>query len=344
MENIKSILVIRLDKLGDLVLSLPAIESLKKNFPKARITALVNAPFGEMLLDYGFADSVIEFDASKNNGIAKKLGFLFSLGKERFDFAIDLQHAKNDFSALALLFANAGIKAGYAIGLRRLTANKPVGFAPEILPEKEHSLSLLRCLGLKTFKTASFRKNKKAEEKTLSFLKEHNAVGKMLIGVHAGVSGDIVEKAWQKERFAELAERLSKELGAMVFLTGTKKEDSLLDFIAKESKGNAIKANSFSINETIEFIRKTGLFVSNNTGPMHIAIMLGKPVIVLNAFSNPKRWLSKKNGVRMLVKKLACWPCETGKPINCKRGFECIRGISVREVFEAAKGIVKKSD
>ncbi len=344
MENIKSVLVIRFDRLGDLVLSLPAISSLRKNFPKARITAMVKKPFGEMLVWHGFADDAIEFDEEKNRGIAKKISFLLNLKKKNFDFAVDLQHAKNDFAALALLFANAKIKAGYAIGLRRLTAGKAIGLAPEILFEKEHSLALLRCLGLKTVETARFLKNKKAEKRVASFLKKHCGKNQTIIGMHAGVSGDIAEKAWPKERFASLARKLSEELGAIVVLTGTKKEDELLDFIEKQSGGNAIKANDFSLNETIEFIKKVDLFITNNTGPMHIAIMLNKPTIVLNAFSNPKRWLPEKANVKMLAKKLDCWPCETGKPINCKNAFACIRGISVEKAFGTAKGIIKKNN
>jgi len=342
MKEPKTILAIRLDKLGDIVLSLPAFASLRKNFPKAKITALVNKPFGEMLEFHGLADEAIEFDEGKNNGIAGKIAFLLGLSKRKFDFAIDLQHAKNDFSALALLFVKARAKAGYAIGFRRIAAKKAIGLAPEILYEKKHSLALLKCLGLKVCETAHFKKNNAAGKKITAFLKGRWGKKNKIICMHAGVSGDIAEKAWPKERFAALAERLSAELGAKVFLTGTKKEDSLLDFISEKSNGTAVKANCFSLNETIELLRNVDLFITNNTGPMHIAIMLGKPTIVLNAFSNPKRWVPKKKNVKMLVKKIGCWPCETGKPINCRNEFECVRGVSVQKVFEIAKAILEE--
>jgi ADP-heptose:LPS heptosyltransferase len=339
-KKIKKILVIRMDRLGDLVLSLPAFASLRKNFPKAKIVALVNKPFGEMLLAHGFANETIEFDSAKYKTIKKKLLFLLKLRKQHFDFAVDLQHAKNDFAAFALLFCCAETKVGYAIGLRRLTARKAIGLSPEILSEKRHALALLEILGLKTTSKAKFKKNKKAEKTITNFLKKNNALKQKIVCLHAGVSGDIPEKAWPKERFAELAEKISKELNAIVFLTGTKKEDSLLDFIVEKSKSLAVKANFFSLNETIELLKKSDLVITNNTGPMHLSLMLEKPTIVLNAFSNPKRWpVEGKNSV-LLVKKVYCWPCETGKTISCKKSFECIRGIAVQQVFETAKKVL----
>ncbi|MFH1544804.1 MAG: glycosyltransferase family 9 protein [archaeon] len=333
------ILVLRLDRLGDLVLSLPAINSLRENFPEARISVMVKKEFKELIEGNASINEVIEFDPSGiHKGGLEKVKLAWEVRKKGFDLAIDLAPVRNDFSALVLLLSGARERVGYNVGLRRIGANRKMDFPKEIKYEVELTLDLLRKIGLKKInKELRIDVKKDNKKKINNLLKNLNLEKKLLIGMHPGVSGDIPEKAWKKERYAELGKKLMNELNATIILTGNRKEKGLLGEINELMERKAYYFSELNAGELAALIGEVNLYITNNSGPMHIAVALKKPTIVINAFSNTNRWGPKGENCTVLKKGLPCWPCETGKPINCKRNFECINSIKVEHVFNAVK-------
>ncbi len=332
----EKILAVRLDRLGDLVLSFPALKSLRKNFPEAFISVLVQERWTKLLEENPWVNEVKVYD--KNFSLRKKMSLLREIRGRGFDFAVDFQPGPNSFGAMALFFSGARTRLGYNIGLRKLAANRKINFPEKIKYEAEMALDLLRELGLEVEGKAEIKVSKEAEKEVAKLMKGLGIRKKdLVVGMHPGVRGDIPERAWKKERFTELGKRIAEELGAKVLVTGSQGEKELVEGIRNSVGEQAYAFTELNPMELAALTKRLNLYITNNSGPMHISAAVGTPLVVINAFSNNARWgpLGKEHII--IKRELPCFPCETGAPVKCPRGFECINSIQVEEVFDAVK-------
>ncbi|MBK8980837.1 MAG: glycosyltransferase family 9 protein [Ignavibacteria bacterium] len=276
--KVKNILVTRTDRLGDVMLTLPLISCLRKIFPGAKIYFLVKKYLKGLLECYDGIDEIIYEDDHEGNVLLKEI-----INKKNIDLSVNV---KPDFRQ-AFMFYRLGIK--YRIG----TAYRWYSFlynckVYEHRKNSDKHESELNVLLIRNFfnekcdeNINSFRIdiNKKDElkKKLISLNKE---LKRKYIIVHPGSGGSA--KDLPAGKFSELLKTLRHEFkDHSILLTGIKSERELEEKIISDS-GSADAVNlcgELSLRELLTLIDECSLFISNSTGPIHIAGILNKKII-----------------------------------------------------------------
>jgi len=337
------ILIVRTDRIGDVLLSTPVIKALRQKFPQGYI-CMMASPYTKDVLDGNPAlDEVITFDKdAKNKGWLATLKFAGLLRKNKFDLAIVL-HPTTRMHLLTFL---AGIpkrlgydrKFGFLL-TNRIKHTKQSGQKHE----SEYALDLIRYLGIEPVDKTLFMPIKPESEKWVEVL--FNQVGikdsdKLLV-IHPTAS--CLSKTWPGERFAEAADKLVQKYGFKVVIVSGPKDMQKAQEVIKNMRVKALNlSGKTSISQLASLLRRCQLFISTDSGPMHVASALGVPVITIfgrsQAGLSPKRWgpLGEKN--KVLYKTVGCTICLAH---NCQKDFACLKATSVEDVLRAAEEILK---
>jgi lipopolysaccharide heptosyltransferase II len=142
-------------------------------------------------------------------------------------------------------------------------------------------------------------------------------------------------KAWPPERFAALADRLTDRFGCQVMVSGSSQEATLTQAVVNHAKSRLLNiAGRSDVRSLAALLKRSALFVGNDTGAMHIAAAVGAPVVGLFGPSNPMEWGPRGGPAETIYKGLDCRVCFHP---TCRRGEEnCMKLITVEEVMGAA--------
>ncbi len=329
----KNILIIKLRYLGDVLLATPVITQLRRAFPQAKLTMLVNRGTEDVVKRNQFLDEVLVLE---KRVLTSQVDFCLELWRRGFDCVIDL--TDGDRSAFLSWITRAPVRVGFNQEQRfRGSAYTKIAVPePGDVHRIERDLSALRELGL-------------APEiglPVLSLAPEDEEAGQRILaecGVESGRSQIVMLqpgarywfKAWPVDRFVELANRLSASHGCQMLVGGGSDEKNLADAIAAQARGKVISlAGRTTVLQYAAILKRCALFVGNDAGPMHMAAALGIPVLGLFGPSNPDEWGPRSETSRTIYKGLDCRQCFHP---TCERGeLSCMRQISIDEVFEAA--------
>lgn len=338
ISNVKSILLIRLDGLGDLVLSTPAIRNIRHICPKASITILVKKGLGGIFDKLPWVDNFWEIFVSPKRflGILK---FVLQLRKYKFGLAVDLM-TRSDFLSSAILgLTKAHYKAGYDVGWRSLFLDIKTKPTPEPRYEVNNVLEIVRTISDKPVDSSLFLPvETKAQEFIGERFKEWGiSGGELLIGIHPGVAKLYMQKkAWPPEKFSQLADILVEKYKARVFLTGSPDDVSLCQGIVQQMKRLAVNiSGEISITQLVALINKLNLFISNHSGPFQIAVAMNIPTVVISGPTDLNRWGPYGENHIVVKKDLNCIPCERLGRKCLWNDFRCIKTITVEDVLES---------
>jgi ADP-heptose:LPS heptosyltransferase len=160
-----------------------------------------------------------------------------------------------------------------------------------------------------------------------------------LVGIHASGGRDI--KQWPVERFADVASRLARERGATIVLTGNTADKPLVD-IVRHTLGSVPVADVSGAIDLLTLsavLERLDVFVTGDTGPMHLAAAVGTPVVAIFGPSDPVRYAPRGDRHRVVRIDLPCSPCNRIRlpPARCVgHAPDCLSGIDVDKVFQAA--------
>lgn len=331
--EVKSMLLIKLDRIGDVLLTLPAFKSLREAFPKAKITYLISPLLKELVELLPFHDEIITFDFF--NQQRRKVSSLLSeeekkqLGKifhnREFDLAINLRPFSDtrEFLLLSPARYKAGIKEASEKSInKKQHILKQIGDICQSATNKQISEG---DFNLKPFLTLGL---KEYANKILSSLK-----GK-IIGFHP--SAGTPSKTWPKERFALLADRLIEQLGASVFFISEAEEHNLK--IIKLMKHKALNLSGLALPQAAAVIEKADLFISTNSGPMHLAAAVKtKTIGLFSGESLPLEWGPYGIGNLAIFASMRCAPCHL---YQCPKKTTCMDILEADTVLETAKHIL----
>jgi ADP-heptose:LPS heptosyltransferase len=289
--NPQNILVIDFGQLGDVVLSLPALREIRRRFPQANLTVAVGKSAAEVIRLSDFADNILAVDrvGLKDGSKLVSLVRLFKLVKEvrrsSYDFVIDL-HSLSETNILGFLSGAP----------KRLYSRRPprsldflANFEPRPPIEEDHRkrhlvdryLDVLQPLGVSTSEREpriNIRQHDLARiEKLLRKAKAD--FGAPLIGIFPGAGH--ATRRWPLKKFAELADFLVRNDGVRVILFLGPEEAGIAAGVKKEFPENTIVLDRLTIPELAAAQARLAVFISNDTGPMHIAAAVGTPVVVL---------------------------------------------------------------
>lgn len=332
------ILIVQPSRIGDIIFSLPVLAAIKKKYPKARISWIVDERCAEILEGNPYISKLFIWDR-KNKSLKYYRKLRKELRKEKFDLSIDLHGLMK--SAMLVKFANAKYKIASSStnGMREFSWL----FSKEIKSENKDDHCIERHMQIaKHLKCDSdieypINISDDAFESVKKKLADLDVSLDKVIGVHAG--GGWLSRRWESSKFAQLIKKLKEELGADIVLVGGKEggssEKGLNEKIIKESNVNvADMTGKFTLKELCAFFKICKVFVGNEAGPMHIATALNTPAVAILGPTNAKRTGPyNKSQTTIIQHKVDCQPCRNR---NCKN-IICMQNVSVDEVFNAVK-------
>lgn len=323
----ENILVRMPNWIGDLVMATPVLTDLRRHFPKAAITAMCKAPLCELLQEDQSIDELYCFHKPANDFARRRSrDIVAKIQAGKYDIGVLLT---NSFSS-AWQFWQGGVKRriGYAKHWRRLLLTDSV-----VETGKEHQVlrykRLLEPLGISQSDSMP-RLYLKAQEKEESkkILEAQGYVrGKKLIGIHPGAAYGAA-KRWPADRFRALAMRLLLETDAYVVFFG----DASVKEIAQGLPERVIDLSGVTtLRQLACLIQDCTVFLTNDSGPMHMADALQVPIVAL--FGSTDAEVTGPYGQKesVIYKKVPCSPCF--KRV-CPIDFPCMKGISVDDVLE----------
>ncbi|TAM39813.1 lipopolysaccharide heptosyltransferase II, partial [bacterium] len=342
-KQYRRILVVRTDRIGDVLLSTPVIKALRKKFPQAYISMMVSPYARDIVEGNPYLDEVILYDKDgKHKSFFRSFKFASRLKKKKFDLAIILHPANRPH--LITFLAGIPERLGYNRKLgflltRKIEHTKQKGQKHEA----EYNLDLLGGLGVTGNASDLFMPLRIESERWVEdlFVKEGIRDTDKILAINPGAS--CPSKVWPAERFAEAAEKLAKRYNFKILILGGPKDMRLADKVAQHIKSKAINLSGrTSVSQMASILKRCALFISNDSGPVHIASALSTPVISIfgraQAGLGPRRWgpLGKRD--KYLHKEAGCIQCLAH---NCVREFACLKAIGVSDVLAAAEEILK---
>ena len=327
----RNILVIDFGQLGDVVLSLPALRAIRERFPKAKITVAVGKPGAEIVDLSGWADSTLVVDrvglrdGSKVVSIGRIAKLVTRVRRLKFDFVIDLHS-----------LAETNLLGFFSGATQRLYSRRPGrsldflgNFRPRPPVENYQSerhlidryLDVLSPLQITSANRLPQLKTKAADdaavEKILRQVKADS--GAPLVGLFPGAGHP--SRRWSLERFAELADFLVRNDHVRVLVFVGPEERAFIPDIRRRFPPATVILDKLTIPQVAAAQARLAVFVSNDTGPMHIAAAVGVPVVLLLDKRAPKSYLPLGERHRIIYSSI-------------------IEDITVEEVYFAARTVL----
>lgn len=340
----KRILLVRTDRLGDVILTLPMLAALRSCFPDAYIAMLLRRYTGEIVVGNPHVNELIWYDDGADYLPLRTMRRILRV--ERFDIVI----VGYPTLRLAWLMFTSGIPIRVATGYRyysflfnrRVFEHRKDAKRHEV----EYNLNLLKQVGCEAVDRPAFFLHipedvERNVEELLAALGVERGMERLI--VHPGSGGSARE--WPARSFGEVAARISKGRNMQVIVTGAAGEEAKVDEVLKENSPRAVSvAGKLGVKELAALLRSASLFLGNSTGPIHIAAAVGTPVVGLYPQivpMSPRRWGPYTTRKRVLV---------PAKPIDCKdclrRSGEpclCMASIPVEDVYAAACSLLDES-
>lgn len=330
----RRILLIRLSSLGDIVLTSPAIRAIRKHFPDAYIAMLVGKQYFDLVSENPYLDEIIPFDKrTQGKDSTEMFRVIRELRRREFELTIDFQR-KFRTSLLAYL-SGAEERVGY---------HNPSGLMCTI-PVPETSDKHAVDLNLELVEKIGVRTNKRKPEMFISQSDRDFALNtlpekRLRIGLFPGAGWEL--RKWMPERFAEIANRCIDNFEAEIVIFGGLKERELVRYIASLVKKEAVTfAGGIKLRQLAALIERCSLFISNDTGPMHVSVAMETPTVALFGPGNPIKFQPIGEQHKMIRHYFPCSPCKqfTNK---CKDNI-CMKSITVDEVWESVERKLRKN-
>lgn len=334
-NEIGRILIRATNWIGDAVMTLPAVEAVKENFPCSDITILAKPWVAPIYEGLPAVSRVMTYEkrggiVGSTHGVLKSCGMIRCA---RFDVAILFQNAFE--AALIAFLGGVPIRVGYKTDGRGLLLTH--GVLPRSAQKSQHQveyyLDLLRYMGW-TAKSSD----------PLIRVPEAAYSGMCRLMVEKGIQGDTFlmglapgaaygkSKRWPARRFAEVGDKAAKEWGARIVIFGSEGEKEICDEIVRSMEGEPLNlCGKTSLSEAIALINQCKMFLSNDSGLMHVAAALNVPTLAVFGSTDPMA--TGPRGLKSVIVRnsVECAPCL--KP-ECDMDYKCLLGVTSEQVWE----------
>lgn len=318
--GIMRVLVVRLDRLGDFVATLPVIDSIKARYPDAEVSVLVRPYLAGLAKEVRSIDRVVAYE-----GLGATARILRQSG---FALAIDPLDDYRIWPAVMAFLSGAPRRAGFSGGFRELLFTDVVRSRGTRRPMAEINLDVVRALGIPV-----------AGSQPRVALRGIGGPSKAAtVALHPG--GHYRSQRWPADRFAELGRMIADAYDVEILVIGGPDDRSAVDTILARVGSARSRALLPDMKTLAEELARSALLICNNSGPLHLAAALGVATVSTMGPTDPARWRPRSDTAIVLRKDLACSPCGRGV---CA-GHACMDAISVQEMFEAVKKILDGND
>lgn len=324
--------------LGDLVMATPVLADLRRHWPEAKITAMCQGAIGSVLQNDPHVDHLYSFKRPKG---FVQTDLVDHLRKNQYDLGILLTNSLS--SAWWFWRGHVEHRLGYATHGRSLLLNHPVPFPTK--KESQHLVTtykmLLEPLGIPLSNTAPTLFITPTEQATVKeWLKKHQVSDdQVVVGINPGAAYGSA-KCWLPDRFQAVVKELIKNPKILVLFFGDKAGESLVNEIFKGLPSDRVLnlAGKTTLRELVSYIQACHVFLTNDSGPMHIASAVGTPLLALFG-STSDITTGPYQGGEVIHKHVPCSPCYRRE---CPIDFRCMTRISSQEVYQQLKQLIAR--
>ncbi len=331
------ILIFNVNWLGDVLFSTAFIRNLRRNYPGSHIACVIPLRCAAVLKSNPHLNEVLYFDErTTHQGMLEKLAFAQALKRKKFDTVFLLHRSMS--RALMCRIAGISERIGYYTRKRAFLLTSRI-IPPDIrkVHRIDYYLGLLSRSGLAVEdRHPEFFLGPDDEAAADAFLKDAGVSGReSLVGLNPG--GNWLPKRWPKEHWKELARELSRLPGVRLVITGSAQDAPLAEEIAEGVSGKPlISCAALDIAGFAALTRRMALFISADSGPLHIATASGSPRII-GLFGPTDVSITgpvPEHRVKVLQHTGECAiPCYSSECTD----YRCMRAISVKEVLDEAR-------
>lgn len=342
----KRVLVLRLDRLGDVVLTLPLLQVLRERFPHAYLAALVRPACADIVRGHPAVNEVLVYDkAGKHRGVNANRRFARRLRKMEFDTAIAAYPSVR--SHVLPWLAGIPVRIGWDWkGWKQswpLTHRLPHRKQQGTRTESDYTLELLQPFGITVEGVRPVMPvQTEAAEQVERRLREAGwTPPQPLIAVHPSAS--CISKRWMPERFAAVADRLAAD-GFRICLVAGADDLGPVRAVQQAMQRPAVDcAGQLRVAELAALLARCRLLISNDSGPVHVAAAVGTPTVDIfgrnEAGLSPRRWAPAGRHV-ILQKDVGCVVCLAHQ---CDIEFRCLTTLQAEEVYQAATALLARA-
>lgn len=333
-DSVEKIVLKSVNWVGDTILSTPTIRALRRRYPEAKITAIARPWVAPLLRANPDVDEVWEESERGNRRDFARL--VPRLREARFDLGIAFPNA---FAAALLLWAGrVKRRVGYARDGRGLLLTDPVPVRPALLRDHEvrYYLNLLSALGdVPEPPPLVLEEDEEARRRVEDLLKAEGVpLDAPLIGVNPGAFYGTA-KRWAPDRFAVVGRRLAETLNGVVVVVGTQQErPAAQDVCGIIGNGSFNLAGRLTLSELVSLIKRMAMFVTNDSGAMHIATAVGVRIVAIFGSTD---WVTTppwSDEAILVRKETACAPCLLR---HCPIDHRCMERVHVSDVMDAIR-------
>lgn len=313
-SQVRRILVITLSNVGDIILTTPAIRTIGREFPDARIDIMVG-PNGKEIFEYDpKVSKLIIYD--KHLPIVQKRRLQLKLKRLGYDLVVDF---RNTIFPLLL-----GPK------FRTATIQR---FPKNLAHMMDRHLYRLKSLGLVEFERKAYVFIPPQDEEYATRLLADNKIPEPIVVINPGARSHL--KRWTAEGFAKVSDSLASDCGAGVVFIGAKEDSNVVGDIMKKMKARAHNfTEKTNIRQLASLLRRAKLLITNDSAPLHLGCAVGVRVLSIFGPTDPKKYGPTGEFDSVVNEKLFCSPCESAV---CKYNYECMKQISPDTVLDMAK-------
>ncbi|HOR62978.1 MAG TPA: lipopolysaccharide heptosyltransferase II [Smithellaceae bacterium] len=337
LEGLNKILIRGTNWIGDAVMTLPAVASVRAAYPGAHLSVLAKPPVSDIYKMFSAADEILPYPRKFDNAPGV-LRLAYSLRPKKFDAAILLQNAIE--AAIIAYVAGIGVRAGYSTDGRGFLLTHPVRRSADILRvhQIDYYLEMVKALGCadvdRSLRLETSLSTATTREILRKYLPENN---RPLIGIAPGAMYGPA-KRWLPERFAQAGESLAKKLDAQVLLFGGGDDWETAELVRGQAQTDMMNlAGRTSLEDSVYLISQCRLFLSNDSGLMHVAGGLNIPTVAIFGSTNPVTTSPAGERTTLVRKETPCSPCLKK---TCPTDFRCMTAVTVEDVVEAALTLI----
>ena len=336
----RRILIRATNWVGDAIMTLPALEAVRENFPSSQITVLAKSWVAPLFENHPAVDRVLAFDKGNGAGagVIELLRVARLIRKERFDLAILFQNAFE--AALLAYFGRAKQRVGYKTDGRGFMLTHGVPRTEKVLGIHQvgYYCSMLRAVGCPARdRDPVLHLGLGVRKQAAGILKSKGIDSSgFVVGLSPGaVFGSA--KRWLPDRFAEIGDRVVERWGASVVVFGSGRERAIGDRVCGAMKNEAINlCGKTSLKAAMGTISLCRFFVTNDSGLMHMASALGLPTVAVFGSTDHVTTGPRGPKTRIVRRAASCAPCLKQE---CPTDHRCMLDITPEMVWETMEAL-----
>ncbi len=340
LPEIKKIIIIERLSVGDMVSVTPVIKALNEKYPNASIDILVNPHIKDLIKSLPYLNKIYNYSDKEIKNNYKKIVKEFK--KEQYDLGVIIRHGTYRLSKLLkdadVKYRIGSAKAGLLVGRGFFLHKKSKAYFG-MRHVVKINMDVLETIGIKPNKIITELKVSNEIKNQINSILEHHGISKndFVIGIHAGSKGICELKnpshLWPPERYAFVADYLSKKYNAKIVFSGAKNENPLIKKIVSFMKTKPIIMSDLNMEQFVALLNRIDLLFSNDTAAAHISPALNTPLVVMFGPQTPELWRPWAKKIKILYHNEKCTACQR---YECKKSsVECMDAISVTEVLNA---------